>query len=63
MDDVTILVDLAEKGHNAEIVEYNRIHVKPHVAKDCNKCLALARARRKVEQAEEYNEMVVLYIP
>lgn len=54
--DLAILVDLAEKAHRAEIDGR-------HVAKDCDKCLAIAHAVQKLQEAEEVSSYVVLYIP
>ena len=55
---VEILTDLAEERHLEE-----RKTETNHKAQDCEKCVAIARARQMIEQADEYGESVVLYIP
>jgi len=57
------IIDLAEKGHNAEILEYNRIHIKPHDPTTCEKCLSVAAARAKIDEAASQGSYLVLYIP
>jgi hypothetical protein len=63
MIDIEQLVDLASKAHTAEVIEYNRIHINRHVPTDCPKCLNIAAARMRIEEAEEVGSNVVLYIP
>lgn len=63
MADVKLLVELAEKAHNQEVIEFNRIHLRPHSVSACDTCVTLVHARTMVDQAEEYGENIVLYIP
>lgn len=62
MIDVEELIDLARKGHSAE-VSVGNLKGNLHKPMECAKCLNIAAAEMKVSEAEQSESYVVLYIP
>ena len=60
MINVKELVELAASGHRHDI---DSGYLRRHVQEECATCVSITEARKKVEQAEEHGEVVVLYIP
>lgn len=58
MINVEELVELARKGHKAEIKGTGL-----HVPMNCSKCLNIAAAEMRISEAEQQESYVVLYIP